>query len=164
MKITKFDKVTYDQFSKDYISIFNKEPNIDIYNNIKLPKRATKGSAGYDFMMPIDISLQSNSQIIIPTGIRCKIDDGYVLCVYPRSSLGFKYNMSLANTVGIIDSDYYNTPNQGHIMIKIVNNSKELLTIKTNDNFVQGIFLAYGITIDDDVSNQRVGGIGSTNQ
>ena len=119
---------------------------------------------GYDFYTPIDIVLQPNSTIKIPTGIRVKMDDGWVLKCYPRSGLGFKYRVQLNNTVGIIDSDYYFSDNQGHIFAKITNdtNEEKTLKVKAGDGFMQGIFVEYGITVDDDTKEIRNGGFGST--
>ncbi len=160
-KIAKFEKISLKQFENDCQAF--KDDIESAYDGIILPKRATKFSAGYDFSTPFDIELKPNETIIIPTGIRSKIDEDYVLCIFPRSSLGFKYQLALCNTVGIIDSDYYNAKNQGHIMIKLVNNSDKVLFLKAKDRFAQGIFLNYGITIDDDSDTLRSGGIGSTN-
>ena len=105
-KIAKFEKVSKEQFRVGFIDSFGYEPTNE-YEELKLPKRATKGSAGYDFFSPIDFSLAPGETIKIPTGIRAKIDDGWVLKIYPRSGLGFKFRLQLNNTVGIIDSDYY---------------------------------------------------------
>ena len=87
-----------------------------------------------------------------------------MLQIFPRSSLGFKFRLQLDNTVGIIDSDYYFAKNQGHIMIKITNNSKENKTveIKAGEAFAQGVFIPFGITVDDNATEQRTGGFGST--
>ena len=162
-RIAKFEKVSLEQFTKDFdinTGLFPEE----IYDGIKLPKRATKGSAGYDFYAPFDIILKPCETIKIPTGIRSSMEDGWVLKIYPRSGLGFKYRLQLNNTVGIIDSDYYFSDNEGHIMIKITNDSNEGKTVevKKGDGFAQGIFVEYGITFDDDVSEERNGGFGST--
>ena len=166
-KVDKFEKVSFDQFKKDFLDCFNSyndEQIEKIYNNLILPKRATKGSAGYDFYIPIDITLKPNETIKIPTGIRCFINDGWFLSIFPRSGLGFKYRLQLNNTVGIIDSDYYNALNEGHIMCKITNDSNENKTIelKALTGFVQGIFLPFGITFDDKSDEIRVSGFGST--
>lgn len=172
-KIAKFEKVGFGEFNKAIASFFNdnksyiqNENDADqIYKALKLPVRATKGSAGYDFFSTVSISLPAKKSLTIPTGIRVKIQDGWFLSVYPRSSLGFKYRLQLDNTVGIIDSDYYNSDNEGHIFIKITNdsNNSDILSFYEGDRFVQGIFLPYGITADDDVFTSRTGGIGSTN-
>ena len=176
--IAKFEKVSFEQFKKDYIDTFLKteegfEPSEDekliaeiqkVYDTITIPQRATKGSAGYDFVTPISFSLKPNETIKIPTGIRAKIDESWVLKCYPRSGLGFKYRLQLDNTVGIIDSDYYYSDNEGHIFAKITNDTNESKTININagDRFMQGVFVEYGITVDDDVENIRNGGFGST--
>jgi len=178
-RIAQFEKVSFDRFLHDYIDIFddynfnndsNKLREIKIsavkyvYDKINLPTRATKGSAGYDFKSPMDIELKPGETIKIPTGIRCRIDEGWVLKLYPRSGLGFKYRLQLDNTVGIIDSDYYDSDNEGHIMVKITNDSNEgkILEVTNGQGIVQGIFVPYGITMDDNVSNERNGGFGST--
>ena len=136
----------------------------DIYQEIKLPRRATAGSAGYDFFAPVDVTLKPGETIKIPTGIRVEMEQEWVLKCYPRSGLGFKYRLQLNNTVGIIDSDYFYSDNEGHMFAKITNDSNEEKTveIKKGDGFMQGIFVEYGITVDDDVTDVRNGGFGST--
>ena len=164
-RIAKFEKVSYGQFESAWIDTFGECDNIkSIYDNIKLPKRATKGSAGYDFFAPMNIELKPSETIKIPTGIRVKIDDGWVLKCYPRSGLGFKFRLQMNNTVGIIDSDYYFSDNEGHIFAKVTNDTNENKTVSINagDGFMQGIFVEYGITVDDDVTEERNGGFGST--
>lgn len=138
----------------------------NVYDNLKIPKRATKGSAGYDFYLPFDMSLKPGESVKIPTGIRVKIDEGWVLKLYPRSGLGFKFRLQLNNTVGIIDSDYFNSDNEGHIYAKVTNDSNEGKTIelKAGDAFMQGIFVEYGITFDDEAEGIRNGGFGSTSR
>ncbi len=168
-KIALFQKVSYEQFEKDWHDTFESFPMQriqEIYDSIKLPKRATSGSAGYDFYTPASFTLAPNETIKIPTGIRVRINDGWVLSCYPRSGLGFKYRMQLNNTVGIIDSDYYFSENEGHIMIKFTNASNTGLTIELTEGtaFAQGIFTEYGITVDDEASAVRNGGFGSTDQ
>lgn len=160
------------QFQKDYVDTFGNNETIDmetlkdIYKRVQIPKRATSGSAGYDFKSPIDFTLKPGETIKIPTGIRAKIDDGWVLKCYPRSGLGFKYRLQLNNTVGIIDSDYYASDNEGHIFAKITNDSNEGKTveIRAGEGFMQGIFVEYGITLDDQASGIRNGGFGSTDR
>ena len=166
-KVAKFEKVSISQFIKDFKDTFNNfsdEEIINIYNEIKLPKRATKVSAGYDFFSPISFALKPNESIKIPTGIRVKIEEGWFLANFPRSGLGFKYRLQLNNTVGIIDSDYYNALNEGHIFSKITNATNEGKTIEVlkGQGFVQGIFIPFGITIDDEANEERIGGFGST--
>lgn len=156
--IGKFEKVSYTQYQKD------EEQASQYYQDIKLPKRATIGSAGYDFYMPYDLVLEPGQTAKIPTGIRAKMENGWVLCLFPRSGLGFKYRLQLNNTVGIIDADYYGSDNEGHIFAKITNDSNEgkVLTLKKGEGFMQGIFLPFGITEDDDTDDIRNGGFGST--
>lgn len=169
-KIAKFEKVSFEQFKKDWLDTFNRaltdEELLEIYNNIQLPKRATRGSAGYDFKSPLDFTLAPGSSIKIPTGIRCKIDDGWALKCYPRSGLGFKYRIRLFNTVAVVDSDYFYSDNEGHIFIKLANETNEgkLVKIKQGEGFAQGVFVEYGITVDDDEDEKEIrnGGFGST--
>lgn len=168
-KIAQFEKVSLNQFINDWIDTFGNRPNhiiTEIYNNLKLPKRATSGSAGYDFFMPYGFLLKPNESITIPTGIRCKMEEGWVLKMYPRSGHGFKTGVHLSNTVGIIDADYYKAKNEGHIFIKLVNDSNIAKEINLQDGlgFCQGIFIQFGITVDDEAEGERHGGFGSTNK
>ena len=166
-RIASFKKVSKERFISDYVDTFGENADAElIYNEITLPKRATKGSAGYDFYLTADISLAPGETVKIPTGIRAEMEEGWVLKIYPRSGLGFKYRLRLNNTVGIIDSDYFYSDNEGHIFIKITNESNEgkHLELKRGDAFAQGIFLEYGITIDDDADGIRNGGFGSTSR
>ena len=164
-KVAKFEKVSFEQYEKDYKDRIGDSKDINkVYEDIIFPKRATVGSAGYDFFAPIDITLAPNETITVPTGIRAKINEGYVLLIFPRSGLGFKYRLQLDNTVGVIDADYYGAKNEGHILVKITNDSKEnkTLTIPKGTGFAQGIFMPFGITVDDSTSDIREGGMGST--
>lgn len=166
-RIAQFFKVSKEQFIKDWVDTFendSKEVAEQLYEKIKLPKRATTGSAGYDFYSPIAFTLKPGETIKIPTGIRVKLDENWVLKCYPRSGLGFKFRLQLNNTVGIIDSDYYYSDNEGHIFSKITNDSNEekSMTIEEGNGFMQGIFVEYGITVDDDATEIRNGGFGST--
>ena len=159
-RVAQFERVSYEQYKSSY-----EGNDLDsIYNDLKLPKRATVGSAGYDFYAPFDIVLKPGETIKIPTGIRVKIEPNYVLKLYPRSGLGFKFRLQLNNTVGIIDSDYYYSDNEGHIFAKITNDTNEgrTIEIKKGTGFMQGIFVEYAITFDDDVTDIRNGGFGST--
>lgn len=166
-RIAKFHKVSQEQFTKDWIDTFglDVEANIeDIYEGIQLPKRATAGSAGYDFYAPVRLMIEPGETVKVPTGIRAEMADGWVLKCYPRSGLGFKYRLQLNNTVGIIDSDYFYSDNEGHIFSKITNDTNEdkTVNIARGDGFMQGIFTEYGITTDDDATEIRNGGFGST--
>ena len=152
------------QFFKVSQSEFNKAGSTASYDEITLPKRATAGSAGYDFFALEEFTLAPSETIKVATGVRVKIDEGWVLKIYPRSSLGFKYRLRLDNTVGIIDSDYYFADNEGHIFIKITNCGEKPLTVEKGKAFAQGVFVEYGITVDDDATELRTGGFGSTDK
>lgn len=165
-RIAEFEKVSFEQFKKDWLKAFPDTTDVQaVYDSIKLPKRATTGSAGYDFFAPADITIKTGESTLIPTGIRAKINDDWVLSIFPRSGLGFKHRVQLDNTVGIIDSDYYNSSNEGHIMIKLSCDAHEdghSVTVSAGDGFSQGIFTAFGITFSDDADGVRDGGFGST--
>jgi len=165
-RIAKFEFVSKEQFVHDWIDTFGstQEAAETVYQNLKKPKRATTGSAGYDFYAPLSITLAPGETIKIPTGIRARMAEGWVLTCYPRSGLGFKFRLQLNNTVGIIDSDYYYSDNEGHIFSKITNDSNEgkTLQLTAGEGFMQGIFLPFGITEDDDATEKRNGGFGST--
>ena len=174
-KMAKFEKVSYEQFKKDWVEEFGGltediawyEVDMyvrNLYEKIRLPKRATMQSAGYDFFSPMNFKLEAGQSIKIPTGIKCEMYDGWVLMLYPRSGLGFKYGLGLANHTAIIDSDYFEADNEGHIFVKLVNDSSiaKDITFKAGDAFCQGVFLPFGITLDDNVESQRFGGLGST--
>ncbi len=162
-KIAKFHKVSENQFNEAFKAQHGTCPNQGCYDKIKMPRRATVGSAGYDFYAPFDFTLNPGEEITVPTGIRAEIDMGYVLMLYPRSGLGFKYRLTLNNTVGVIDSDYFHSDNEGHIMIRMTNCSKDkALTVEAGKGFAQGVFMPFGITFDDDADGIRNGGFGST--
>lgn len=166
-KIAQFFKVSREQFMQDFYAIHQDMPQEEaeeIYGNIKLPQRATRGSAGYDIYTPITYTLNPGESARIPTGIRVKIENGWFLSVFPRSGLGFKFRLQLDNTVGIIDSDYFFAENEGHIFVKVTNDSKEgkIVALESGKAFCQGIFLEYGITVDDETEGIRTGGLGST--
>lgn len=170
-KVAVFEKVSFGQFVKDCEANgieMQPEDAKAAYDGITLPKRATKGSAGYDFFSPFEFKVYPSCSSLIPTGVRCKIKDGWVLCIYPRSGHGFKYGVRLANSVGIIDSDYVNADNEGHIMIKLMSPpeipfmNKHTMIVHKGDRFCQGVFTPYGITEDDEIEARRHGGFGST--
>lgn len=169
-EIAEFEKVSFEQFKeaieKQFPGMFGERTLNSFYERIKLPTRATAGSAGYDFFAPFDFDLYPCHTIVIPTGIRVKINPGWFLMCVPRSGSGFKYGIRLMNTCGIIDSDYYFSDNEGHIMLKFHNASpdEKRWVVCLGDGMAQGIFLQYGLTIDDEVSNVRNGGFGSTSK
>lgn len=171
--IAEFEKVSFNQWKNDMLSgdfkeVYSRFPESalkKIYDTIKLPKRMTTGSAGYDFFLPLPmLDIPVDTSVTIPTGIRCKMDEGWVLKIYPRSGHGFKYGVHLGNSVGIIDSDYAYANNEGHIQVKLVNDSllKKQIELSQGDAFCQGVFVPYGITVNDEVSAKRTGGLGST--
>lgn len=162
--IAQFEKVSKEQFMKDFEKEFLCSGEKVYDEIIKLPTRATSGSAGYDFVSPISFTLKPNKTIKIPTGIRCQMNQDWVLVLVPRSGLGFKYQLNLCNTLGIIDADFAYSDNEGHIMVKLVNRGDRDLQINTGDRFCQGIFLPYGVTVDDDCEGVRNGGFGSTDK
>lgn len=166
-KIAKFHKVSLEQFKEGWKDTFGDMPDEKIqslYEGIKLPKRATAGSAGYDFYAPVTVVIRPGETVKIPTGIRVEMEENWVLKCYPRSGLGFKYRLQLNNTVGIIDSDYFYSDNEGHIFAKLTNDTNEGKTVEipSGTGFMQGIFVEYGITVDDDATEVRNGGFGST--
>ena len=153
-KIAQFHKVSFEQFKESWDDSFpgaSEEEIKEIYDQIKLPKRATRGSAGYDFFSPVDFELKPGETIKIPTGIRVFIESDWVLNIFPRSGLGFKFRLQMNNTVGIIDSDYFYSDNEG-----------KTVSVAQGTGMVQGIFMQYGVTIDDDATEVRNGGFGST--
>lgn len=163
-RIAKFHKVSFEEFQKSYSNVYDNNKIKEIYEDIKLPQRATSKSAGYDFYLPEAIELNPGETTKIATGIRVEMEDEWVLKLYPRSGLGFKYRLQLNNTVGIIDADYFYSDNEGHIHAKLTNDSNEnqTLVLEPGTGFMQGIFVEYGITVDDDATTVRNGGFGST--
>ena len=165
----RFQKVSFERFREGWLGEFPgvcEEEIRAVYEGIKLPHRATAGSAGYDFYAPADIRLEPGETVKIPTGIRVWMEEDWVLKCYPRSGLGFKYRLQLNNTVGIIDSDYFYSDNEGHIFTKLTNDSNvgKTVFIEKGEGFMQGIFVEYGITADDDAVGVRNGGFGSTTE
>ena len=204
----RFEKVSREQWEATIKDIVNpqttdanvlkeadsaREKMFAVYDDIKLPTRATSGSVGYDFYSPFDLTLFPGVDTLIPTGIRVYMapEAELWLMMAPKSGLGTKYKVRLCNTIGVIDSDYYNAKNEGHIMIKMSNGldfegcpmkqvpdlrtgqkkvvldfeaeatQKRILHLNSGDAFAQGIFMPM-ITIDDNVDTARTGGFGST--
>jgi dUTP pyrophosphatase len=152
---SKFYKVSKGQYEKD-------GGILGEYDDLKLPKRGTTGSAGYDFFCPISFELNPGEEIKIPTGIRVELDDDKVLLCHMRSSLGFKYRLWLNNVTGVIDSDYFHAMNEGHIFAKLYNGGDKVVSINKGDAFMQGIIQQYFKVEDDEADAPRIGGIGST--
>lgn len=154
-----FEKISYQQFQKDF-------SNDVEYDTIKIPKRKTISSAGYDFFLPFNLNIKPNETIKIPTGIKVCLEANEFLSIVVRSSLGIKYNMRMCNQVGIIDADYYNNEeNEGHIIVFIKNEGSEIVELEQGKGFVQGIFLNY-LTVSDEesINDRRNGGFGSTDK
>lgn len=162
-KVAKFEKISLEQWHKDFGD--NDQHTFDeVLEDIPMPKRATVGSAGYDIATPYAIDLEPNEEILVPTGLKCKIDNGWALFALPKSGLGFKYYVRLANTIGLIDEDYYNNDgNEGHMWVKLRNEGTRPLHIDKHKGMCQMVFLPYGITYDDESEGVREGGFGSTN-
>ena len=166
-RIAEFEKVSFRQFREGWESVRGKTDEDTLtraYEALSLPVRATSGSAGYDFYLPFDLVLHPGESVRIPTGIRARMEEGWVLMLFPRSGLGFKYRLQMDNTVGVIDSDYYYSDNEGHIFAAITNDSRQekVLALKAGDAFMQGVFMPFGITESDCVTGRRNGGFGST--
>lgn len=156
-KIAKFEKISLEQFLKD-------SGTASDYQNVKIPKRATTGSAGYDLILPFDVKLNPGEGKLIHTGIRAKIAEGWVCLILPKSGLGSKFRFQLDNTCGVIDSDYYDADNEGHIMVFMRNDSRagKVLELPAGKAFAQAVFVPFGITEDDEAEGKRSGGYGST--
>lgn len=171
-RVGEFEKVSLEEFSKAAYPFFDVASEEEtwffagMHKNLPLPTRATSGSAGYDFKAPFNFTLAPGESIKLPTGIRAKINDGWWLACVPRSGLGFKYRVQLDNTIGVVDSDYYNSDNEGHIFAKITNDSKEnkTVTVKAGEAFMQALFLPFGLTHSDTATGVRNGGMGSTDK
>jgi dUTP pyrophosphatase len=129
-----------------------------------IPKRATKGSAGYDFYnTDKTVVVPAHGTVKIATGIKAYMDDDIVLMLYVRSSVGIKKLVVLSNGTGIIDSSYVDNPdNEGNIIMALHNTSNEPQTIAPYERVMQGVFVKYYTVDDDNVTAERVGGIGST--
>ena len=157
LKIRGFETVSPEQILKD-------TEGMDVELHVKLPQRATRYSAGYDCYAPFDITLEPGEDIKVPTGIRSYMQPGEVLIAAPRSGLGFKYYCRLANTLAVIDSDYFFSDNEGHIFIKLRNEGDKTLTIKQGDGMCQFIFMPFLLADGDsfDKGEKRNGGFGST--
>ena len=128
----------------------------------QLPKRSTKNSAGYDFVLPKNIALLPHDQVFVWSDVKAYMKKNEVLELHIRSSLG-KKGIILANCTGIIDSDYYNNQdNEGNIGFMLYNHSDALIELMVGTKIMQGIFHKYLLADDDDAGDERKGGIGST--
>lgn len=160
--VGKFEKISLDQWHKDYGDDSAKEGD-KTFEGIPMPTRSSVGSAGYDIHTPYGFTLEPGQDIKIPTGLKCRMEDGWFLMAVPRSGLGFKYYTRLANTVGIIDASYYNNEsNEGHMFVKLRNEGDKEIVVEKYDRICQMIFVPFGITEDDNVVGTRTGGFGSS--
>jgi dUTP pyrophosphatase len=157
MSIARFTRVSEAQ----YAEAMGERERMAL-SEIPLPSRATAGSAGYDFVSPAEVTVPAGGSALIPTGIRAEMENGWVLMLFPRSSLGFRYGLRLSNTVGVIDSDYAFAENEGHIMVKLSNPLDRPVAISRGERFCQGVFLPYGTAEEEGHFTERTGGFGST--
>ena len=153
----KFEKVSIDEFSKYY--------DKKLYEEYDLPKRMTSHSAGYDFFAIEGFTLMPGEIKKIPTGYKATFGSDEMLMILVRSSMGFKYNVRMTNQVGIIESDYYNNiDNEGHMFVSLQNEGDRDFVVKKGEGYAQGIFTKFLICDDDVTTNERQGGLGSTNK
>lgn len=131
---------------------------------VSLPQRQTNKSAGYDLAICEEAVINPGEIVLVKTGLKVQMASDEVLLVFPRSSLGIKRGLTMANNVGVIDADYYNNPNnEGHIMVPLLNFGKESVTLEKGERVAQGIFIKYFKTDDDQsVDVERSGGFGSS--
>lgn len=156
----KFEKISFEQFKKDVST------SKELYDKIELPKRSTSHSAGYDIRSIEDVIIKAGEAKAIKTGLKVSMNSDEVLYLYVRSSLGYKYNVTLMNSVGVIDSDFYNNPdNEGHFQVKLLNLGDKDFEVHVGDRIAQGVFMKY-LCVDDEeeIKNKRKGGIGSTSK
>lgn len=163
----KFQKVSKEQWDLDTEKILGHNPLVKnaSYDNIKIPRRETKKSAGYDFIIPFDLTISPRESILIPVGVRCVyMPENSVLLIAVRSSIGIKKYCRLLNQIGIVDADYANAKNEGHIFIALQNTSYDkFVTFNVGDRIAQGIIVNYLTVVDDAPANkERIGGVGST--
>ena len=153
----KFEKVSIDEFSKYY--------DKKLYEEYDLPKRMTSHSAGYDFFAIEGFTIKPGEIKKIPTGYKATFGNDEMLMILVRSSMGFKYNVRMTNQVGIIESDYYNNiDNEGHMFVSLQNEGDRDFVVKKGEGYAQGIFTKFLICDDDITTNERQGGLGSTNK
>lgn len=158
-----FEKVSFEQY-KSTRSTVDEDTVKKEWENIKLPKRATSGSAGYDFFLPFQLRMRDGTKLFIPTGVRCTMPKNIVLLCVPKSGLGSKYRLQFNNTIGVVDSDYYYSDNEGHIGASLINDNGrgETLSLEAGKAFFQGFFVQYFTTENDITNGIRNGGYGST--
>ena len=153
-----FEKISFERFSLDV------KNDRKLYDEYKLPRRASKNSCGYDFLAIEDYIIHSGEIKKIPTGYKAKFLSDEMLMIVVRSSMGFKYNVRMCNQVGVIESDYYNNiSNEGHMWVALQNEGDKDYIINKGDAYAQGIFIKF-LTCGDNPEEERIGGLGSTNK
>ena len=147
-----FEIISFNQFKKDVAD------DRDLYDSITIPQRSSEATAGYDLPLLNDLELQPGESVKLPTGLKARFQPDEVLLLIVRSKTGFKYNIRLCNQIGVIDSDYYNNPdNEGHIWIKVQNEDTEAHSFKRGDALAQGVFIKYLATDSDQTTNKKRG-------
>ncbi len=136
---------------------------------INLPVRKTKFSAGYDIEAAEDTVIpafkRGQKPTLVKTGLKAYMEDDEMLLLYNRSSNPGKKGLILANSVGVVDKDYYGNPdNDGHIMFAFYNIKEEDLEVKKGDVIGQAIFQKYFVIDNDEAAGERMGGFGSTSK
>ena len=154
----KFEKISFKQFKKDF------GDDRMLYDSYELPKRSTKKSAGYDIKSLEDGIIKPGEAMTFKTGLKVRMNDDECLYILSRSSQGYKYNVCLMNSVGLIDSDFYNnSSNEGHFSVRLVNFGNEDYEVKVGDKIAQAVFSKYLIVDDEEeIEGERTGGLGST--
>ena len=158
MTVAKFEHVSQARYEEDTAGF---EGRMEL-SSIPLPRRATMGSAGYDFVCPVDVTIPAGQRVLVPTGMRAVMENGWVLMLCPRSSLGRRWGLRLSNTVGIVDSDYSHAENEGHIMLVLEHSQAGDVRLHRGERICQGLFLPVGFAQEEDVGADRTGGYGST--
>ena len=165
----KISKKAYDAYLENHKDdVVNGHPHAYVaYDDVKMPVRKTVGSSGHDIYLTESICLAPGETIIVPTFLKCRMDMQFTMLAIPKSGLGFKYQMMLSNTVGLIDADYYNCEsdddsNEGHIMIKLVNAGGREINLEAGSAFCQALFVPYGVADQSVDFKTRSGGFGST--
>jgi dUTP pyrophosphatase len=165
MRIRGFERITFHQWEKDTRALVDVNMPLCGYEEIMLPKRMTSCSAGYDVFSVVSLELHPGESFQFPTGFKAYMMFDEMISIHPRSGLGFKFFIRLANTTGVGDSDYYNNPgNEGHYWVKVRNEGYTPVSIKKGDAIAQAIFSKFLITDNDVASRNRVGGLGSTDK
>lgn len=155
-----FERISYEQFVKDVTD------DRMLYNSIELPKRSTKKSAGYDIKSIENGIIKPGEYKRFKTGLKVSMNEDEVLYIYSRSSLGYKYGVTMVNSVGVIDADFYNNiDNEGHFSVCLINQGESDFEVKIGDRIAQGVFMKY-LTVDneEEIDSVRTGGFGSTDK